>query len=115
MSLPNTSSSASHWCKSVIEETVPTLKTTGTVPLSSLWGQQQTNTTNSVNANAWKPPVVSNAASAASAGVKPAGNAISPSVLQFYQQYYGYPSTSSATASTSANIPAISTPAAATR
>jgi hypothetical protein len=82
----NNPNSAAHWCKSVIEDAVPNLKTNQTpVAVAQI--------------------PVSSSASAASSSSTSYLSALNPAYLQYYQQYYSSPSAAAPPSATTTSFP----------
>lgn len=93
------SNSAAHWCKTVIEDAVPTLKTNASAILAP---QAPTSSYSSTFSS------LLGASSVSATGSSVAG--VNPAYLQYYQQYYGA-STIPAVTVTAASPSATITPA----
>lgn len=93
------SNSAAHWCKTVIEDAVPTLKTNASAILTPQAPASSYSSTFSSLLGSTSAASVSATASSV-AGVNPA-------YLQYYQQYYGASTIPSAT--TTVATPSVTT------
>eukprot|EP00981_Chlorochromonas_danica_P008575 scaffold2229_cov176-Ochromonas_danica.AAC.6 len=130
--MANPNNSASHWCKSVIENAIPTLKSGPTMPLPPGYAQSA-GLSGGVSQQQQQQPWMTSALTAAGVtSTTPAATAatttssmsgvsgystplakMDPIYLQYYQQYYSFPtafSSSATTASSSVTTAATTAP-----